>query len=451
MLLVFVVAVLVAAACAAFAAGTFFERHRPKRVPRPATPQRYSTPPKEDSFTHVAFDPVAAVAAVAAVADASVGALGPTKGADAQALASQPAAWRAEMSTIGGRLRGARVKRIVFVHGTFVGNDTLGVAHALNRTFPKAGGALARAALLFSKRQSDRLLGDNANYVSSYVDLFAEAIGGAIPCASFVWSSENHHVGRVHGAARLARELAQYADPPGIARALARDRVMLIGHSHAGQLFALLTQLIAGGPDTAALLEAAQLRGEDVDALARDLAALRRLPLDIVTFGMPPRYGWGDAPSYRLMNVVNHRGPLARASGLRGLLRTEEGDYVQQLGIAGSDFPATLEPERRLNAKLDPLLGRGTSVRALLRNLRSGLRVPQHGHTFLVDYGDGSARRPNFWSTIFGHGVYTRFGAMLFNARLITDHFYPETRLLPAALSIPWDKLKLRALPPGGC
>jgi hypothetical protein len=425
-------------AFATFAAGVLFERRRPKLAPRPALPQRYSLPPRDDSFTRVAFD--AGVPPVVGGDDASE---------SPRVLAAQSVEWQRAMAAVGARLRAARVKRVVFVHGTFVGNDTLGVVNALTRIFPRTNNALAQAALLFTKRQNDKFLGDNANYESGYIRLFEEAIGGDIPCASFVWSSENHHVGRVHGAARLARELAPYADPSALsfsvacARARAPDRVLLIGHSHAGQLFALLTQLLAGGTEIEALLDAPRLRGEDMDGLAQDLAALRRLPLDIATFGTPPRYGWGDSANYRLMNVVNHRGTGARASGLRGLLHTEEGDYVQQLGIAGSDFPATLEPERRLNARLDPVLGEGASVRTLMRNLRGGLRVPHHGHTFLVDYRDASDARPNFLATVFGHGVYTRFGAMLFNARLIANHFYPE-RTLSSVIAGPWDRLRNR-------
>jgi len=31
---------------------------------------------------------------------------------------------------------------------------------------------------------------------------------------------------------------------------------------------------------------------------------------------------------------------------------------------------------------------------------------------------------PNCLGTLFGHGVYTTYEAMLFNARLLADHFY---------------------------
>lgn len=37
------------------------------------------------------------------------------------------------------------------------------------------------------------------------------------------------------------------------------------------------------------------------------LQKIRQVHLDIVTFGTPPRYGWGDG-KYNLLNIINHRG-----------------------------------------------------------------------------------------------------------------------------------------------
>ncbi|HZH76825.1 MAG TPA: hypothetical protein VEY88_12390 [Archangium sp.] len=36
----------------------------------------------------------------------------------------------------------------------------------------------------------------------------------------------------------------------------------------------------------------------------------------------------------------------------------------------------------------------------------------------------GTGALPNCLATCFGHGVYTSYDAMLFNACLLADHFY---------------------------
>jgi hypothetical protein len=46
--------------------------------------------------------------------------------------------------------------------------------------------------------------------------------------------------------------------------------------------------------------------------------------------------------------------------------------------------------------------------------------------TFLVRYRDVSTRTaPKLVDTYFGHGVYTRKGALLFTLEQIADFFYP--------------------------
>ncbi len=60
-----------------------------------------------------------------------------------------------------------------------------------------------------------------------------------IPVRLFNWSSENHHIGRADGAIRLLDELASLKLQP-------TQRVLLFGHSHAGNVFALMTNLLCG-------------------------------------------------------------------------------------------------------------------------------------------------------------------------------------------------------------
>jgi hypothetical protein len=82
-----------------------------------------------------------------------------------------------------------------------------------------------------------------------------------------VWSSENHHVGRLEGALGLVRALATHAE-----LGAPRGRILILGHSHAGQVFALVTQLLSRSLASEAILDVARAG----DATARlDLAAVR--------------------------------------------------------------------------------------------------------------------------------------------------------------------------------
>ncbi len=339
--------------------------------------------------------------------------------------------WRVAMEDLGSRMRSAGTRLAVFVHGSFVGDDPLALARTLEGAVPVLPD-LARALRGFTRAQVSRFLGDLSNFPRDYVDTLATATG--IEATDFTWSGENHHAARVQEAVRLARVLATH----GGGALDAGDRVLLIGHSHGGQLFALLSQLVGRSRGYEELVAAAAARGEDVRVLEDHLERLRRCAFDVATFGTPPRYDFVQGPRFRILHLVNHR-TTTRAASLRGLLHTRRGDYVHQLGAPGSDWPAASAKDRALNERLDRVLGAGTDLRAWLRHVADGLRVSPHGHTLLVDYGDQARLVPNFWATGFGHAAYTRREAMLFHMRLVGDHFYParEGSFGPDAWPVP--------------
>jgi hypothetical protein len=331
--------------------------------------------------------------------------------------------WTAAMGEVGARMRDAGVRLVVFTHGSFVGDDPLAIASLLDDAMPLFPD-LGRKLRGLTRAHVSRLLGDLSNFSDEYVRSFAHATG--IEAVGFTWSGENHHAARVQGAARLARTMALHgggALAPGA-------RVLLVGHSHGGQLFAILSQFIARTRGYEELIAAAGARGEDVGALQEHLGALRRCAIDVATFGTPLRYSWAAAAGFRLLHIVNHRGAQVDAPSLLGALHTRQGDYVQQLGAEGSDFPALTASERAINSRLDGLLGGGGNLRTWLRNVSRGLRVSPHGHTVLVDYGDIGRGLPNFLSSGLGHAAYTRREAMLFHADLMADHFYAHRRTL---------------------
>jgi hypothetical protein len=324
--------------------------------------------------------------------------------------------WRVAMEELGSRMRSAGTRLILFVHGSFVGDDPLALARTLEGAVPVFP-HLARALRGFTRAQVSRFLGDLSNFPQDYIDALAAATG--IETVGFTWSGENHHVARVQEAVRLARSLALHS-ATGLG-----SRVLLVGHSHGGQLFALLSQLIARSRRYEELVGAAAARGENVAVLEDHLARIRCCAFDVATFGTPPRYDFAPEANFRLLHLVNHRRMTARPASLRGLLHTRHGDYVHHLGAPGSDWPAPLAKDRALNQRLDRVLGVGSDLRAWLRHVAEGPRLSPYGHTLLVDYGDEARFLPNFWATGFGHAAYTRREAMLFHTRVIADHFYP--------------------------
>ena len=342
------------------------------------------------------------------------------------------------MQAVGRSFRAAGVGAVYLVHGTFVGPDALGILAELARAFPAASQAV-RGVI---KRVIDSLTGDVGNYTDAYARAFASAInapGAArIPVRLFEWSSENHHVGRADAAVRLIDELAALDLEPGA-------RVLLWGHSHAGNVFALMTNLLAGNGDTVGpFFKAAEIyyrwplvRCVDIpvwnrvrDRLGRQPRLTEELSLDVVTFGTPIRYGWDSGGYSRLLHFINHRPveglPAFRAPfppKIENVMKAAEGDYVQQLGIAGTNImPSVLSwrawlADRRLNG----LLQSGPPEGGTLERFRAGAIVPDEGTTLLVDYGppDGGIAQHQA-----GHAVYTRQKWLLFHAEQVAGRFY---------------------------
>ena len=339
------------------------------------------------------------------------------------------------MLDLGDTYRAAGVVAIYLVHGSFVGHDASGLLTELSRVLPGAGDALRE----ISKRLVDSVVGEHGNYTPEFARRFQRSINRDdrrhIPVRLFHWSSENHHIGRADGAVHLLDELDRIV-PPG--------RVLLWGHSHAGNVFALLTNLLAGDKDSvAAFFEKARsyyrrpTGRADLPLwdrvrsrlLERSEPAVER-PLDFVTFGTPIRYGWDTNGYDHLLHVIHHRPKPAAADylapfppSLEDVLSAAGGDCVQQIGIAGTNvMPGlmtwrTLWADRQLNHLLQPDL----PIRQLQSRLKKGMRVPEEGFTLLVDYGPPQG---NLAQHHAGHAVYTDPRRLLFHAEQTAAHFY---------------------------
>lgn len=344
------------------------------------------------------------------------------------------------MRTVADRFRSCDVRAVLLVHGTFVGNDALGLIRKIGRVWPASAARLQ----LLHKQALDALAKDAGNYTTEFADQLRQALNpdpnaaAAITVQVFAWSGENHHIGRADGALRLLETLASLEAARG-------GRVLLWGHSHGGNLFALLTNLLAADHATRDQFFAAArpYYGSPVTGqidlphwpavqklLDQGAHSLHSLQLDLVTFGTPVRYGWDTAGYSQLLHFINHRSGQGVEPSVRpdqavfppsaeDLLFGAHGDCVQALGIAGTNLPLGATSWRAAVAdyRLRKLVQEGIGAGNLIQRLKVGVRVPDEGRTLLVDYGPAPGE-------LAGHAVYTRPDWIAFHCHEIASRFY---------------------------
>ena len=280
----------------------------------------------------------------------------------------------------------------------------------------------------------------------------------SLPVRLFHWSSENHHIGRADGAVRLIDELASR-------RELSGGRVLVWGHSHGGNVLALMTNLLANDPATnRRFFEAARSYYRwpwwgttDIHVwhrvrrmLEEDEHPLRRVALDLVTLGTPVRYGWDSGGFANLLHFIYHRPaaglPPYRAAfppPISDVLAAAGGDYVQQFGIAGTNTGHPLWAWRAWLAdiRLGRLLQPGLRLRDTLARLRLGVRAHHEGINLLVDYGPA---RGHLGQHFAGHAVYTRLSLAPLSRRRSRPPFLRWGQVLTFGTPVAGGKLKVK-------
>jgi hypothetical protein len=421
----------------------------------------------------------------------------------------------ASVAAAGKSFGAAGVVGVYLVHGTFAGNDALGLLTELARFAPGVSESLRK----LEKSAVDALVGESGNYTPEFTarfeELLTEGAGRPIPVRLFNWSSQNNHIGRADGAVRLLDELANFAErlpayviPPapsprrggssehgrqwrpsaGAAapealergeRASADEssppirhssfvirhspsepgdpsqepapRLLLFAHSHGGNVCALMSHLLGGDDATrhdffhaARTFYRSWLTGRvDLpvwqraqDVLANAAHPLRQMHFDIATFGTPVRYGWETGALARLIHFVNHRPSPGRHEHRAAypilpwrMLAAHGGDYVQQIGIAGSGLPPNFLAPRTVfaNWRLRRLFHRGIPFQWLTTRLKHGRRVHDDGTTLLIDYEDPETSPLRHF---FGHAVYTRSRWLPLHCETIARHFYGNDKSL---------------------
>jgi hypothetical protein len=331
-------------------------------------------------------------------------------------------------------LRQGGVTRIILVHGTFAGNDIVGLVRQVARFSPSLAGKMNE----LGKRWFDELAGEVGNYTANFADCLSSLINPPslppIPVTRFEWSGENHHLGRAGGVMSLVE--SQTSKRGG-------ERVLVLAHSHGGNVLAMLSHLVGSSQrDQTAFFNGTRLHYRnpltgEIDlpkwahARQRLADATQHTPrIDVATFGTPLRYRWNTDVCANLLHFVQHR-PLDQQhpevamlpTSIQQVMDAAGGDYVQQLGIAGTDFVTVgfawreWIVERRMRRMFEPRVRR----RDLIKNLMRGHRVSADGTTLLVDYADTAE---GWQRKLFGHGVYTCHQWLPFHLREITERFY---------------------------
>ncbi len=347
-----------------------------------------------------------------------------------------------------------RIGRIILVPGTFTGDDPLGVLEALQSAgagIPGAGSAVESLADSLRTRLphlTSRLTGDVGNFTRDYLDDFAQLLGGdpAVEILTPTWSSQNHHLARADLAVRLLHHLA--------AQSFSADRIALLwGHSHAGNGFALLTNLLANHRESVQrFFDAAGPQPEPHWQQVRELLAQSPSPhplaraIAIVTFGTPVRYGWDTDGCRALVHILHHRNydqqqpertrPLFPPIPISDVLTARYGDWVQTFAIAGTDVmaPVTMNACRRLTEFLESSLAepvitpelqliRPEGIRRLCARWKTGTRCHADGLNLLVQYEPSGETLLNMpvEDSLLGHGVATCRVWLPAHLRLVTS------------------------------
>lgn len=389
-------------------------------------------------------------------------------------------AWQDALGGLGKRMWDAGVRAVVLVYGSYLGADLFGsgrldevggLKRGYSRGIPGLESLLAalRPAALHlnddhlsaqdpscktpfanddaSKIKLDNLLNDKGNFSAQYVKGLRNGLSGshALPLTvqRYLWSSRHHHVGRMEGALDLLHELHHLRTHANVR---ANERVLIVAHGHAGQLPALLSNLIAPGesPVRDTVFETLAASYEQLDPPPTSMQRLQELDrwlaekhfeawpsLDVVTLGTPIRYGWDTAGMGKLLHVVNHR-PI-RQDGKRWLAKMDlpqivmempmasGGDYVHQLAVAGTDAVPATPWEEQLNQALRDNLEPYDGFERWLECARRATRCPNDGKCLFIDYG---IPRGSPDEHLYGHACYTQLDTLLFQTSHVVNTLY---------------------------
>ena len=385
-------------------------------------------------------------------------------------------AWNDTLSLAGKTLYDAGVRIVILLYGSYFGTDLFGSGRldeigGLKRGYSRGiPGMESLLALLrpkdyqegpkdfglsppyandeATKTWLDQHAKDLGNFTADYErglrEGFSSSDSTPIACVRHLWSSLNHHLGRMEGAFTLFHDISTLKQQFNLNET---HRVLILAHGHAGQLAALLSNLLAQEESLVRdeLFETTAHHYGQFDPprpavtflqeLGQFLAANQQATfpaLDIVTLGTSVRYGWNTNGIGKLLHMINHR-PI-RSDGKKWLAKMDlpqivmemptvlGGDYVQQLAVASTDAVLSTPLEEELNQTLQENLEPYHGFERWLECARRVTRCPNDGRCLLIDYGDAGEDSPS--RHLYGHGCYTRLSALLFQTQQIIKTLY---------------------------
>jgi hypothetical protein len=299
-----------------------------------------------------------------------------------------------------------------------------------------------------TQRLLDEQIGDAGNFTNAYLELMRRSLNRGldrpIHFVRELWSCEHHHLGRALAAVSMLGRLCDWVEVHKLSQG---DRILVQAHGQAGLVLALVSNLlcVASSSSRTRLLDllsafASEVNRPDIAStiqrvvpLLSNGTLLNGATLDVVTFGMPVRYGWDPSGLGKLLHVVNHRN--LRTDGKTWLSKMElpqitmempiawGGDYIQELAVACSDAVPTTDEAKAANKAVWEMVEPYDGFERWLENARRAVRFPSEGRCLLVDYKD-STGSTNVRDHYYGHAVYTRLNTMLFNTSEIVKSLY---------------------------
>lgn len=390
----------------------------------------------------------------------------------------QSPAWNDAMGHMGQTLVQAGVRLVLFIYGSHLGSDLLGsgrldevggLKRGYSRGIPGVESLLSilRPATYlpnlpesapvppFSNEESlkdhlDSLVHHTGNFSGDYLSMFQDGLNQhlspPIPCLRYLWTSTHHHLGRIQESLALFQFLDHLHHTNNWT---SKDRVLLIGHGHAGHILSLLSNLITPSESSIRpmVIEILQSYFSQDPSLTLHLEHLTKLEsflsqdglqnwpnLDMVTLGTPVRHGWDVDGVAKLLHIVNHR-PI-RSDHKTWLAKMDlpqvaweiptaiGGDYVQQMAVAGTDAVPATDIEQEVNQNLREYFEPYDGFERWLECARRATRCQNDGHCLLIDYQDASEAHPS--THLFGHAIYTQPHTILFQTNALIQKLYPS-------------------------
>lgn len=340
--------------------------------------------------------------------------LGYVKG---KSFSNQPLRFRRSVKSSAAQI-GEKFERVIIVHGTFVGTDVFGVEPLLQEINSPLSRRILKSLSAITSVSSKRLASDGGRFSDESIDIITKNVGESCKVITFDWGSENHHAGRLRGFIKLFHSLSDMHSNKKESL-----RTLFIGHSHAAQIFALLSWLPKSVPptDLKNYLIHKITNGED-SHFYNTHPWLRKPDFHFFTLGSPARYPWSGYP-FSVHHLINHRGEHLSAIALFGFARARFGDYVQLWGVNGSDFKPASQGDLKICSELDTLLGEDSfNKKVWLKTIARQSRLHSFGESIFVDFEDNSLFSKSLYKNFFGHGVYMNKENLGYVLQVIAEH-----------------------------